>query len=301
VHLVSSKTESRPPAVAGKFYPSDNDELFEIIHWSFTHPIGPGKYPSKNQTSPGASKVECLVAPHAGYQYSGPVAAHSYQIAHDFFQRFKDAEEINLVVLGPNHYGMGSGVALSPADFWETPLGKVKVNTKLVKKISAESSIIDIDSAAHSREHSIEVQLPFVQAMAGPVMDRISFIPLSLMLQDLETTMEITSELTKVIKESNTPFLFLGSSDLTHYESQQNAVEKDARLLQEIQKLDAVSFYNILQRLNVTACGYGAISIIIQISKAIGKKTGSLLKYATSGETSGDTSSVVGYSSVHFV
>jgi MEMO1 family protein len=297
--LGSAKSETRPAAVAGQFYPADRDELFEIIHWSFTHPIGPGKYPSKAQIIVPADRVECLIVPHAGYQYSGPVAAHSFSIAYNFFQNFKESE-INVIILGPNHYGIGSGVALSPSNYWETPLGKIRVNQELTKIISKASSIIDIDAVSHSREHSIEVQIPFVQVMAGSLAERLSIIPISLMLQDLETTTEIANALIKVLQKNNGPCLILGSSDLTHYETQQNASKKDRKLLEDALKLDPHSFYKTLQRLNVSACGYGAISVVMQVSKALGKNTGSLLKYATSGDTSGDTSSVVGYSSVHY-
>jgi AmmeMemoRadiSam system protein B len=298
--LGSEKSETRPAAVAGQFYPADRDELFEIIHWSFTHPIGPGKYPSKAQNIVPTDRVECLIVPHAGYQYSGPVAAHSYSIVYNFFQNFKESEEINIIILGPNHYGIGSGVALSPSNYWETPLGKIRVNQELSKIIPKTSTIIDVDAVSHSREHSIEVQIPFVQAVAGSLAERLSIIPISLMLQDPETTTEIANALVKVLQESVGPFLILGSSDLTHYETQESASKKDRKLLEDALKLDPPAFYKTLQRLNDTACGYGAISVVMRVSKALGKKTGSLLKYATSGDTSGDRSSVVGYSSVHY-
>jgi AmmeMemoRadiSam system protein B len=298
--LSSSASGTRPAAVAGQFYPSDKDELFETIHWSFTHPIGPGRFPTKNQISSKMERVECLIVPHAGYIYSGPVAAHSYLIARDFFLTFQNRDQINIIILGPNHYGVGSGVALSPSDYWETPLGKLKMNSILRKRLSEKSSIIDLDALSHSREHSIEVQLPFLQVVGGATIGHTSFLPISLMLQDLETTKEIAEELTEIIQESDEPFLVLGSSDLTHYETAKRASAKDGKLLEEVKTMNPAAFYNSLQRLNVSACGYGAISTVMQISKLLGKKTGRVLKYATSGDTSGDVSSVVGYSSVHF-
>lgn len=297
----SVKTNTRPAAVAGQFYPSDRDELFETIHWSFTHPIGPGKFPSKSQSTDTAAKVECLIVPHAGYQYSGPVAAHSYFVAYNFFQHFREEEKIHVVILGPNHYGIGSGVALSPSAYLETPFGIIPVNENLTKAISKSSGIIDIDAVSHSREHSIEVQIPFVQTIAGSLIDKLSIIPISLMLQDPTTTRDVASALVEVVQENDAPFLVLGSSDLTHYESQQNAFRKDRKLLEDALTLDTASFYNTLQRLNVSACGYGAISVVMQLSKALGMKGGSLLKYATSGDISGDPSSVVGYSSVRYL
>jgi AmmeMemoRadiSam system protein B len=245
-------------------------------------------------------RVECLIVPHAGYLYSGPVAAHSYQVAHNFFQHFKDKDQINVVILGPNHYGVGSGVSVSPASYWETPLGKIRVNSEMATAITQKSNIIDVDEISHSREHSIEVQIPFLQAVSSSIRGAILFLPISLMLQDIETTTAVAEELVKIIQVSDDPFLIIGSSDLTHYEDQESASLKDKKLLEEVQKMNPGSFYNSLARLKVSACGYGAISTVMQVSKLVGKKEGKLLKYATSGDTSGVRSSVVGYSSVHF-
>ncbi|HYB03290.1 MAG TPA: AmmeMemoRadiSam system protein B, partial [Nitrososphaerales archaeon] len=159
----------RLPVVSGQFYPSDKDELYELIHRCFTHALGPGKFPSANSISnrQEISRVECLVVPHAGYIYSGPVAAHSYRIAFNFFQKFKDEKDVTIIILGPNHYGIGSGIALSGASRWRTPLGDLKVASELGKILTSSSNIIDVDEVAHSREHSIEVQIPFLQAMGS--------------------------------------------------------------------------------------------------------------------------------------
>jgi len=291
----------RQPAVAGQFYPSDKDELYELIHRSFTNSIGPGKFPSGSQKPQEISRVECVIVPHAGYIYSGPVAAHSYKIAFDFFQKFKDEDRLVVFILGPNHYGIGSGVALSGVKRWHTPLGDISVATDFVKKLASDSRIVDIDDIAHSREHSIEVQIPFLQAMAGNMGDKVSVVPICLMLQDLETAGEVGDEVLSQIKQSNLPSLVIGSSDLTHYESHEKASLKDHAVLDEVTRLQILSFYNVLEIRNVTACGYGAIAAVMNISKKLGKREGTLLKYATSGETSGDKSSVVGYSAVHFL
>ncbi len=176
----------RLPSVSGQFYPSDRDELHELIHRCFTHALGPGKFPSASSVlnSQEISRVECLIVPHAGFIYSGPVAAHSYRIAFDFFQKFKDEKNTTVVILGPNHYGIGSGIALSGATKWRTPLGDVKVASELGKILTLSSNIIDVDEVAHSREHSIEVQIPFVQTMGSFSSDSFSILPISLMLQD---------------------------------------------------------------------------------------------------------------------
>jgi len=297
---MSLGSKTRPPCVAGQFYPSDRDELFELIHRSFTDPIGPGKFPSKSANERKIGKVESLLVPHAGYIYSGPVAAHSYDVVHDFFQLFKSESRIVVIILGPNHYGIGSGVALSGSDSWETPIGKVKVDLELAKQLVDRSSIIDLDDVAHSREHSIEVQIPFLQAMAGSLIEKISILPICMMLQDFETATEVGNELFALIHEVDLPSIVLGSSDLTHYEPHKRAFEKDSKLLKEVEEVDIPAFYTVIEKLNLSACGYGAIAATMQVSKRLGKTKGEILKYATSGDTSGDKSSVVGYASVHF-
>jgi len=293
----------RPAVVAGQFYPDEKDELYELIHRCFTGPLGPGRFPSAQDSNATkeVSRVECILVPHAGLIYSGPVAAFSYQIAFDFFQQFKKAKEIIVIILGPNHYGIGSGVAISGADLWETPLGRLKVAKDARKIFASKSTILDIDDLAHSREHSIEVQLPFIQAMAGSRPDKISLLPISLMLQDMATALDVSKALFDLVRESDSPYLVIGSSDLTHYEPHDRAEKQDKSLLAEIAKIDVSGLYTILERKNISACGYGAIASVMQLSKKLGRKSGELLRYATSGETSGDKSSVVGYSSVHFV
>jgi MEMO1 family protein len=293
----------RLPSVSGQFYPSDKDELYELIHRCFTHELGPGKYPSGSSISNSQeiSRVECLIVPHAGYIYSGPVAAHGYRIAFDFFQKFKYEKEITVVILGPNHYGIGSGIALSSASKWRTPLGDVKVASELGKILTSASNIIDVDEVAHSREHSIEVQIPFLQAMGSFFSDNFTILPISLMLQNLDSALEVGDELFSLIEDQKIPILVIGSSDLTHYEPEEQASKKDHQLLEEVCRLQMRPFYTVLEKRNISACGYGAIATVMHLAEKFKKHRGVLLKYATSGETSGDKSSVVGYSAVHFV
>ena len=296
----------RQPVVAGLFYPSDRDELFETIHRCFTSSLGPGQFPKKIQTDKAivqnaVKRVECLIVPHAGYMHSGPVAAHSYSIAHDFIHAHAAAKHVNCVIFGPNHLGIGSGVALSPARAWRTPLGDVAVDETFSTSLARKSSIIDIDELSHSREHSIEVQLPFLQSICGTRAVDLSFVPICFMLQDIDTAREVANEVYTMIEKSEEPFLILGSSDLSHYETQREATSKDHKLLESVEKLDLLSFYSVLERLNVTSCGYGAIATVMEISRRLGCKRGTLLKYATSAYSTGDESSVVGYPAVHFV
>ncbi|MDG6905815.1 MAG: AmmeMemoRadiSam system protein B [Nitrososphaerota archaeon] len=287
---------TRLPAVAGAFYPAEKDELFESIHRSFTHHIGPGYFPQ------GASRsgletfdLECLIVPHAGYEYSGPVAANSYDVASTFFQ----SHSKTVIILGPNHYGIGSGVSLSAFKKWVTPLGTVDVNSVFSSKLLQKCNMLDSDKIAHSKEHSIEVQLPFLQAVSqGRSWD---FVPISLMLQDLQTSKELSDAIFEVIRQSEGSFLLIGSSDLTHYEPHAQAKGKDLKLLETIRRLDTDAFYTTLERLSLTACGYGAIATVMQLAKKMGRREGLILRYATSGDVTGDNSSVVGYPSVRFV
>ncbi|MDH2901604.1 MAG: AmmeMemoRadiSam system protein B [archaeon] len=298
-------SDIRRPVVAGQFYPAGKDELLAEIRRCFhDKKIGPGVSirgdSRRAQTRARSNRIECFVVPHAGYPYSGPVAAHSYSLAYDILTSRE--EILKAIIIGPNHQGIGSGIALSPSNAWETPLGNVKIDAKLSKEISDSSEIIDIDGLAHSYEHSIEVQLPFLQDITE---DRqLSFVPICLMLQDRESAEEVANAIFKVIQSEeyrSDSFLILGSSDLTHYEPQSRANAQDGKLLGKIETLDLLSYYSTLERNNVTACGYGAIAVVMELSKKLGKTSGTVLKYATSGDATGDMSSVVGYSAVHFV
>lgn len=297
---------TRPSAVAGFFYPSDREELVRELRRCFSDKkIGPGVdlAHSLNQVkeeSPEKQNTQCFVVPHAGYTYSGPVAAHSFNKAYDLL--ISKSEKVTAIILGPNHYGIGSGVALSPSLEWETPLGKVKVDQDLSHLIAGFSQLTDIDGIAHSREHSIEVQIPFLQFLCQG--KSLEIVPICLMMQDKETADEVSEAIYQALRSKENeraPLLILGSSDLTHYEPASKASKQDSKLLEKISAMDLTSYYSVLERLNVTACGYGAIAIAMTVAKKLHRVEGKLLKYATSGDVTGDQSSVVGYSAVHFV
>ena len=293
------KGETRLPAVAGSFYPANSDELFESIHRCFTHPMGPGKFPSRVDPLRNTLDIECLLVPHAGYEYSGAIAAHSYAIAYNFLHTRRD-EEKSIIVLGPNHYGIGSGVSISPANSWTTPFGEIEVDESLSRALQQKCDLIDIDSMAHSREHSIEVQLPFLQAISRKH-EGLCFVPISLMMQDLKTAEDLGNAIWDVAFNAERPFLILASSDLTHYETDLQARKKDSMLLDKVSKLDMGGYYATLQRNSISACGYGAIATVMQIAMRLGRTRGVLLKYATSGDMTGDKSSVVGYPAMRFL
>ena len=230
------------------------------------------------------------MVPHAGYEYSGPVAAHSYLCA----SSLPDPDLI--VIVAPNHYGMGSGVSTCSGGEWETPLGRMKVDGKAAAALAKASGVVDFDPASHRIEHSLEVQLPFLQRIYGSA---IPFVPISLSFQDIQTSSDVARGVASVLKGKKA--LLIASSDFTHYEPVDQARRKDLALIHDIELMDVDSFYSTLERLRVTACGFGAIATVIQVSKALGFKKGELLRYANSGDTTGDYDQVVGYGSLRFV
>jgi AmmeMemoRadiSam system protein B len=277
----------RKPAVAGAFYPSDRDELSRLIDECFLHPLGPGKLPP---SPPGSARAVACVVPHAGYVYSGPVAAHSYL----HVSSLPDPELI--VVVAPNHYGIGSGVSSYSGGVWETPLGRMKVDEDGAKRLAKAAGIVDFDPEAHRMEHSLEVQLPFLQKLYG---DKVPFIPISLAFQDSETAVEVAKGVEEVLRGRRA--VLIASSDFSHYEPADQAKRKDLALAADILSMNLGAFYSTLERLEVTACGFGAIATVMAAAKALGFRKGELLKYASSGDTTGDNSQVVGYGALRFV
>jgi len=277
----------RKPAVAGQFYPSDPKELSTLIDECYSHRLGPGKEPP---ASPGKAETVAVVCPHAGYIYSGPVAAHS-------FLHVSSLPNPELIVLvGPNHYGIGSGVSTFAEGEWETPLGRVRVDSKAARDLADDAEIVTIDPDAHRLEHSLEVQLPFLQKIYG---DRVPILPVSLIFQDVDTTTALSAALAKVVRGRRV--VLLASSDFTHYEPAAAARKKDTALIERMLEMDLDGFYSTLERLNVTACGFGAMATIMETAWSLGLRKAELLKYASSGDTSGDNLQVVGYGALRFV
>jgi MEMO1 family protein len=282
----------RKPAVAGSFYPAGEAELRAAIESSYLHRLGPGKLPRVGLDEQG---LKVCVCPHAGYTYSGPIAAHSYL---DIAQLAKP--EL-VVIVGPNHYGLGCGVATYGGGEWETPLGKAKVDQDAAKTIIKLTGFVDIDPEAHRREHSIEVQLPFLQHLYG---GSFTFLPISLAFQEKAIARDLGKGLAELLREAaevDVSAVLIASSDLTHYEPAAQARDKDTALLKHVQGLDIDAFYTTLERRNITACGYGAIGAVMEACRLLGFEKGRLNAYATSGDATGDEDAVVGYPSVSFL
>ena len=277
----------RAPAVAGLFYPSGADELNQLIELSFKERrFGPGDLPPSKELR--RRRIYGIVSPHAGYIYSGAVAANGYYETSSMnFDR--------VVMIGPNHYGIGTGLATVRDGIWETPLGQVEIDTELASRISESSGILDFDDLAHSRDHCLEVQLPFLQYIKK---NQFKVVPIIMIIQDKGTASEIGESIADSTRNLNA--LLIASSDFTHYEPNSAAHRKDRELIEAILSLDTSIFYTTLERLNVSACGYGAIASIMTAAKALGATKGELLRYATSGDIVGDTNNVVGYASIIF-
>jgi AmmeMemoRadiSam system protein B len=277
----------RRPCQAGAFYEGTAESLKRQIENCFLHELGPGKIPEVAKAGP--RKVVGLVCPHAGYMFSGPVAAHAY------YQLALDGKPDVVVVFGPNHSGYGSALAVMDEGVWRTPFGDVEVDGETAHQIVRESRIVDVDDSAHRLEHSIEVQLPFLQYLYGA---QFKIVPICFLMQDLPSARDVGKAVAKVLAEKNA--VIIASSDMTHYEPQERAAKNDRLVLEAVEAMDEAKVYSVIESHRVSACGYGPIAALITAAKILGAKEAKLLCYKTSGDIIGDYSSVVGYAAVCF-
>ncbi len=280
----------RMPAVAGTFYEDNPNRLREQIEWSFKHHVGPGKIPQVPQTKPQRRDNLFFIVPHAGYIYSGPVAAHSY------YYLGQEGKPDTVIILGPNHTGYGSPVSAWPSGEWETPFGSVSIDEELTKEIVKRSQIVDLDERAHLYEHSIEVQVPFLQYLFG---NSFKIVPIVILMQTPEVAEYLAEAIAEIINEGKKDIVVLASSDLNHYDPYDETYAKDEKAIEKIVNLDYKGLFHVVEDEDVTVCGYAPIMTALILAKKFNKKP-YVLKHATSGDTSGDKSSVVGYLSVRF-
>ena len=276
----------RRPSVAGQFYSGSTDGLREQISSCFRPDLGPGLPGEEPGSGDG---VLGIVVPHAGYAYSGYIAAWSYH------RLFRDRRPDSFVVLGPNHHGTGSGVSMYPDGSWETPLGKAEIDADLTSAITRITGIIDPDRGAHTYEHSIEVQVPFLQYLYGD----IKLVPISMMMQDLETSLEVGREVAKAVLDGGGKVAIVASTDFSHYVSQDVAHENDHLAIERIVAMDPAGLYQVVRDRGISMCGYGPVMATIEATRKMGADRGRLLKYATSGDVS-PMREVVGYGAVSF-
>jgi MEMO1 family protein len=263
----------RNPAVAGQFYPGSVSGLKHQLEDLFKD--------IDKETLP----IIGAIVPHAGYIYSGHVAAEVYARL--------PARTTTFIIIGPNHHGVGSPLAFSK-DIWKTPLGEVESDADLADALSG--SIIIHDEIAHKHEHSIEVQLPFLQVRFSG----FKILPISMGMQDEETAMEVGESIVRAAKKLNRDITVIASSDFTHYEPQEVARKVDIKLIEAILNMDVSEFYRSVYSQNATACGYGPIAATITAALKLGATSGKLLRYATSGDIVKDYRQVVGYGALVF-
>jgi len=275
----------RRSVVAGMFYEGTAEALKAQVKSCFLHSFCPKKLPEVNPIGP--RDILGLICPHAGYAYSGPVAANA------FFELALDGKPDTVVILGPNHTGIGSGLSIMNEGTWRTPLGDVQVDAAVANDILQETSALDVDVLGHLQEHSIEVQLPFLQYLYG---NKFGLVPISFLMQDLESAKEIGRALVEALDGRNA--VVIASSDFTHYESQASVNRKDAAAIKTIEALDAEQLYSVLETQNVSACGYAPIAALITYAKGNRAKNATLLTHKTSGDITGDKTSVVGYAAL---
>ena len=275
----------RKPSVAGSFYAGSARELRQQIESCFRHPLGRGELPSVGKVE--ARHILGLVSPHAGYMYSGPVASHG------FFQIASEGKPEVIVILGPNHHGIGAEVALSKESKWQTPLGNIEVDEEIGEHVSSASRWVKFDDQAHRWEHSIEVQLPFLQYIYG---NGFRIVPITMLRQDLETSQDLGQAIATALKGKDG--VIIASTDFTHYEPQSVASKKDRLALEAILNLDAEQLEKVVSAHNISMCGIGPVMTMLAVCKLLGASKARLLRYATSGDITGDYSAVVGYASV---
>ena len=262
----------REPAVAGQFYPERPYELNSMI---------------KKMVDEHVAKEDVigLIAPHAGYIYSGAVTGAVISRV-----KFKET----FIIIGPNHTGAGKLLSIMTEGVWRTPLGDIEIDSALAKKILESSKYLQEDSLAHEAEHSIEVQLPFLQYFKS----NIKIVPIILSYAGGDVYKEIGKEIAAAIKESGKGVVIIASSDMTRYEPQEYAREQDTQAIDAILALDEDLLLKRVKGLDISMCGYAPAVCLISAAKELGTQGAKLVKYQTSGDTTGDYSSVVGYAGI---
>jgi len=262
----------RSPVVSGQFYPESPSQLKSMIEG----------FVDKEAVK---EEVIGLVSPHAGYIYSGPVAGAVISRI-----KFNDT----FIIMGPNHTGRGKPLSIMTEGVWKTPLGEVEIDSELGKQILATSKHLEEDYTAHQYEHSIEVQLPFLQYFKKD----IRLVPIILSYYPGATYKEIGKEIAKAVKELNKKVVIIASSDMTHYEPQESAQKKDTQAIETILDLNEDELLKRVDELNISMCGYGPTASLLSAAKELGATGAELVRYQTSGDTTGDYSAVVGYAGI---
>ncbi len=261
----------RNPAVSGQFYPANKGSLLDDL---------------ENMIPDRSDKIDAVgaIVPHAGYIYSGPVAGEVYA-------RLKPRS--TYIILSPNHTGYGARFA-SWSEPWRTPLGVVDVDRDLLAAMMQETGLVTEDPAAHAFEHSIEVQLPFIQktSPAGKI------VPMTIQYGNLSEYQEVADAIVSAAKRAARDVVILASSDMTHYESRKSAKEKDQKAIRAVLALDAEGLLDVVEKNNISMCGYIPAAIMLMCAKKMNAKKAELVRYSDSGDVTGDITQVVGYAGI---
>jgi MEMO1 family protein len=278
----------RTPAVAGRFYPGRADELLRVVRTYLDRTYLVRTHPPSVETS-RIPAIGC-VAPHAGYIYSGSVAGAVYT-------RLEIPERC--VILCPNHTGKGSALAVMANTVWQTPLGEVAADADLGARLLDRFPALEEDSAAHRGEHGIEVQLPFLQAQRP----ELKIVPIVVGTSDFDVLRGLGEALADVIAASEEEnrakrVLIIASSDMNHYESDAITRVKDQKAIERVLALDARGLWEVVMNESISMCGFGPTVVMLTAAKLLGATSATLVKYATSGDVSGDYEAVVGYAGI---
>jgi MEMO1 family protein len=262
----------RQPEVAGRFYPESPSEL---------------KRQLKSFVIENADKADAVgvIMPHAGYIYSGAVAGAV--ISHI---QIKDT----FVIIGPNHTGQGQPLSIMSSGSWKTPLGTVEIDSELAQKILSYCPSLKEDTLAHQHEHSIEVQVPFLQYLKPDV----KIVPIMLAVSGAAELQSLGSAIARAVRETGRDTVVLASSDMSHYEAQQTARSKDRQAIMAVLDLNPAELLKRVRELNISMCGYAPAAAMLWAALEMGTLKAELIKYQTSGDVTGDMSSVVGYAGV---
>jgi len=266
----------RHPAVAGRFYPGRPETLLRDLE----------KYLGPDPES--AEKIEgalgCMV-PHAGYMYSGHVAGAVYR---------RLPRRATYVILCPNHTGRGAPLAMMSEGSWLTPLGEVVVESSLAKAVRQGCHLVTDDAKAHEDEHSLEVQLPFLQRVAKD----FRFVPIAIGVGGYASLESLGHGLAQAARQAKEPFMVIASSDMNHYEPDGITRIKDRKAIDRVLALDPQGLYQVIRKEDISMCGYGPAIAMLTFAREMGATQAELVKYATSADTSGDKSAVVGYAGI---
>ncbi len=269
----------RNPYVAGYFYPDDTQSLKKAIESFLRERTGEQK----------KLKARGVVAPHAGYEYSGPVAAAVYS-----------SVEIpeTAVILGPAHHRINSVFALFDRGSWLTPLGEVEIENRLAELLITESDVVSRDPEAHRKEHSIEVQLPFLQYFQP----EIKIVPVMISYEaDYENLHQFGLALAEAVRRFGAPVLLVASTDMSHYVNRKVAEELDFKAISFIERLDDRGLFETVTSYGISMCGFQPTTAVITACRSLGAREGKLIKYLTSGERTGDFREVVGYAGLALI